>query len=52
MSNSESELGEPFPTETCPCGDPQPDPEHLYCEDCIDRMAREWQESVEEARSA
>lgn len=34
-------MSETFPTPTCPCGADQSDGERLYCDDCIDSMARE-----------
>ncbi|WP_256394129.1 hypothetical protein [Natronoarchaeum rubrum] len=32
----------------CPCDADQPDPERLYCEDCIERMGREMAEELAE----
>lgn len=36
--NRQSEDVGVFPTPTCPCGAEQPDPERLYCENCIVRL--------------
>jgi len=30
-----------FPSPECPCGDPQPDADRLYCDACIESMARD-----------
>lgn len=42
------EFNDPFPNPECPCGDPQPDTERLYCEDCLEQkredVAREFEE--------
>ena len=29
---------EPFPSDRCPCGAPQPDGDRLYCDACIEGM--------------
>lgn len=43
------EPGPPFPNPVCPCGDEQPDDHRLYCEDCIERMARGMAEEMEDS---
>ncbi len=40
-------IAHPFPSPECPCGAPQEDPDRLYCDDCVDSMARKMAEELE-----
>ena len=40
----EHEVEGPFAGRDCPCGSEEPGPHNLYCDDCIDSMAREMVE--------